>query len=77
VRDVLCARESASLKLKDKHRLRVFGNRVLRNMFGHKTEQLTGEWRKPSDGRLHDLCFPPNYVLLFIFLMAGTLIIYD
>ena len=36
--DVLCGRESPSFKLKDKHRLRVFGNRVLRKMFGQKME---------------------------------------
>ena len=30
-------------------KLRVFENRVLRNIFGSKGEELTGEWR-----RLHD-----------------------
>jgi hypothetical protein len=27
------------------HSLRVFGNRVLRKMFGPKREEVTGEWR--------------------------------
>jgi hypothetical protein len=29
-----------------KHRLRVFGNRVLRKIFGLKRDEVTGEWRK-------------------------------
>jgi len=27
-------------------RLRVFENRVLRRTFGHKRDEVTGEWRK-------------------------------
>jgi hypothetical protein len=46
---VLYGCASWSLTLKDKHRLRVFRNRVLRKRFGHKKEEETEEW-----GRLHN-----------------------
>jgi len=38
-----------SLTLRDEYRLRVFQNRVLRKIFGHKMDEVTGEW-----GRLHN-----------------------
>jgi hypothetical protein len=33
--------ETSSLKLREKHRLRMFGNGMQRRMFGPKTEELT------------------------------------
>jgi hypothetical protein len=30
--------------IKEENRLRVFGNRVLRKVFGHKGDGVTGEW---------------------------------
>jgi hypothetical protein len=38
-----------SLTLKEKHRLRVFKNRVLRRIFGLRKEAMARSWR-----RLHD-----------------------
>jgi hypothetical protein len=38
--------ETWSLTLREEHRLRVFENRVLRNIFGPKRDEVTGEWRK-------------------------------
>jgi hypothetical protein len=35
-----------SLTLKEKHRLRVFEDRVLRRIFGPKREEVTGERKK-------------------------------
>jgi hypothetical protein len=32
----------AALRLKDEHRSRVFENRVLRRIFGYKTDDVTG-----------------------------------
>jgi hypothetical protein len=32
--------------LREEHRLRVFENRVLRRIFGPKSDEVTGEWRK-------------------------------
>jgi hypothetical protein len=33
----------------------VFQNRVLRNIFGPKRDEVTGEWRKLRNEELHDL----------------------
>jgi hypothetical protein len=35
--------------------LRVFGNRVLRRIFGPKRDEVTGEWRKLHNEEFHDL----------------------
>jgi hypothetical protein len=44
---VLYGRETWSLT---EHRLRVFDNKVLRRIFGPKSDEVTGEWRKlPSE----------------------------
>jgi hypothetical protein len=43
---VLYECETWSLTVRDEHRLRVFGNRVLRGIFGPKRDEVTGEWRK-------------------------------
>jgi hypothetical protein len=45
-----------------KNRLRVFENRVLRGIFGAKRDEVTGEWRKLHNGKLHDLYSSPNIV---------------
>jgi hypothetical protein len=37
--------ETWSLTLREEHRLRVFENRVLRRILGHKREEVTEEWR--------------------------------
>jgi hypothetical protein len=44
--------------LGEEHRLRVFGNRLLRRIFGPKREE-DGSWRKLHD-ELHDLYSSPN-----------------
>jgi hypothetical protein len=43
---VLYGCETWSLTLREEHRLRVFENRVLRRIFGHKRDEVTGEWRR-------------------------------
>jgi hypothetical protein len=43
---VLCEFETWSLILREKRRLRVFENRVLRRIFGTNRDEITGEWRK-------------------------------
>jgi hypothetical protein len=40
--------ETWSLTLREKRRLRVFENRVLRRIFGPKRDEVTGEWEKLS-----------------------------
>jgi len=39
---VLCGCETWSLTLREERRLRVFENRVLRRIFGPKTDEVTG-----------------------------------
>jgi hypothetical protein len=52
---VLYGYETWSLTLREKHRLRVFQNRVLRRIFGLKKDDITGEWRKLHSEVLHIL----------------------
>jgi hypothetical protein len=40
----------------------VFENRVLRKIFGPKSDEVTGEWRKLHNDVLHDLYFSPTIV---------------
>jgi hypothetical protein len=41
------------LTLKEERWLRVFGNRVLRRIFGAKRDEVTGEWRKRHNEELN------------------------
>jgi len=50
-----------SLTLREELRLRVFENRVLR-LFGHKRDEVTGEWRKLHNEELSVLYSSPNIV---------------
>jgi hypothetical protein len=43
---VLYGCEAWSLALREEHRLRVLGNRVLRRIFGPKRDEVTGRRRK-------------------------------
>jgi hypothetical protein len=52
---VLYGFEIWSLTLRDEHRLKVFGNRVLRRIFGPKRDEVTGEWRKLHIEEFHNL----------------------
>jgi hypothetical protein len=47
------------LTLMEEHRLRVFENRVPRRIFGPKSDEVIGEWRKLHNEELHNLyCWP-------------------
>jgi hypothetical protein len=39
-------------------------NRMLKEVFGSKREEVTGEWRGQQNGQLYDLCSAPNIVLV-------------
>jgi len=52
---VLCGCETWLLILRDEHSLRVFENRVLRRIFGPKTDEVTGDYRKLHKEELNDL----------------------
>jgi hypothetical protein len=41
----------------------VFGNRVLRGVFGPKGDEATGEWRKLHGGELHDLYLSQHIIM--------------
>ena len=45
--------------MREERRLSVFENRVLRRIFGHKRDEVTGEWIKPHNGVVKDLYFSP------------------
>ena len=50
--------------MREKSRLRVLENRVLRRIFGPKRDGVTGEWRKLHNEELHDLYSSPSIVRL-------------
>jgi hypothetical protein len=59
---VLYGCETWSLTLREENRLRVFENRVLRRIFGHRRDEVTGEWRKLHNEELHNLYSFPDIV---------------
>ena len=59
---VLYGCETWSLTLSEERGLRVFGNRVLRRIFGPKKDDVTGEWRKLHNDEFKDLYCSPNIV---------------
>jgi uncharacterized membrane protein len=59
---VLYGCETRSLTFKEKHKVRVFENRVLRRIFGPKTDEVTREWRKLHNEELNGLYYLPNIV---------------
>ena len=46
--------------MKEKRRLRVFENRVLRRIFGPERDEVTGEWRTLTYEQRNDLYSSPN-----------------
>jgi hypothetical protein len=59
---VLYGCETWSQTFREKCRLRVFENRVLRRIFGPKRDEVTGEWRKLDNKELHDLYSWPSII---------------
>jgi hypothetical protein len=53
--DILFGSETSSLTLREKCRLRVFENRVLRRIFGPKRDEVTGGWRILHNKELYAL----------------------
>jgi hypothetical protein len=58
---VLYGRETWSLTVREKHKLKVFKNRVLRRIFGPRNG-VTGGWRKLHNEELHDLYSSPSII---------------
>jgi hypothetical protein len=44
----------------EEHGLKVFENRVLRRIFGTKSNKVTGRWRKLHNEELHNLYSSPS-----------------
>jgi hypothetical protein len=61
---VLYGCETWSFILREKHRLRVFENRVLRRLFRPKRDEVTGERRELHSEELHILYSSPNTIRL-------------
>jgi len=55
-------RKMWSLALWEERRLTMFENRVLRRIFGPKSDEVTGEWRKLHNEKLNDPYSSLNYV---------------
>jgi hypothetical protein len=62
---VLYGCETWPLTLRKKHSLKVFENRVLRRIFGPKTDKVTGGWRKLHNEELHNL-YPYPHIIKMI-----------
>jgi hypothetical protein len=48
--------------MREKHRLRLVESRVLRKIFGRKTDEVTVEWRKLHSEKLYDQYCLPNII---------------
>jgi hypothetical protein len=46
----------------ERHRLRVFENRVLRRIFGLKSDEVSGDWRKLHNKELYNSYCSPNII---------------
>jgi hypothetical protein len=51
-----------SLTLREKRKLRVFENSILRTKYGPKRNEVTGDSSKPHHAELYDLHSSPNIV---------------
>jgi hypothetical protein len=50
-------------RIRLEHRLRVFENRLLRRIFGHKRDCVPREWRKLNNEELHNIYSTQNIIM--------------
>jgi hypothetical protein len=60
---VLYGCETWSLTVREKHKLRVFENRVLRRIFIPKRDGVMGGWRKLHNEELHNVYSSPSIII--------------
>jgi hypothetical protein len=46
----------------EEHRLRMFVDRVLRRIFGHRREEVVRGWRRLHNEELHNVYASPNII---------------
>ena len=61
---VVCGCGSWTGSFREEHNKREFQNRVLRKVFGCKTEKLVGGWRKLHNEEVHDLVLDEWWALV-------------
>jgi len=61
----VCGCDTWSLIQREKHRLRVFENRVSRKIFGPKRKEVTGEWRRLHNKKLLT-CIPYQTPIVYL-----------
>ena len=59
---VLYGCEAWSFTLRKERRMRLFESMVLKIIFGPKTDDVTGEWRKLHNEKFNDLYSSPNII---------------
>jgi hypothetical protein len=59
---VLYGCDTWSLTLREENRQRVFDNWMLRRIFGSKTDEVTGEWKKLYNEEFRDLYSSPSII---------------
>jgi len=56
--------ERGPIVLREEHRMRVYYNRVLRNILGPKREEVTVDYRRLQTEDIYDLISSPNGILI-------------
>jgi hypothetical protein len=54
--------ETWSVTLREKRRLRIYEDKVLRRIFRPKFEEVVGGWRRPHNVELHNLYASQNVI---------------
>jgi hypothetical protein len=61
---VLHEDETWCLILKERHGLRVYGNKLMRRVFGPRRKDVTGGWRRLQNEKLHNSNSSPDIIMV-------------